>query len=95
MGGPFFDQLSGLVAREIGAARKAGDDERAAEVVAALSDQLGKSIAIICLGDPVGIETMLTASEATVAEIAIETGGTIGAIHAAMSAARNLKGVQK
>lgn len=95
MAGEFFDHLSQLVSHEIGLARKAGDDARAAEVVAALSDQLGKSIAVICLGDPEGIETMLTASEATVAAIAVDTGNTIGAIRAAMTAGHHLKGIQK
>ena len=95
MASAFFDRLSELVSREIGLARKAGDDARSAEVVAALTDQLGKSIAVICLGDPKGIETMLTASEATVAAIAVDTGNTIAAIRAAMSAAQQMKGIQK
>lgn len=80
MEGAFSDALSDLVGRAISRAVRDDDDERAAEVVAALVDQLGKAIAITCKGHPVSINTMLTGVEGALAEIATDMGDFVAAV---------------
>lgn len=55
----FFEEMASLCALEMKAARKAGDEERAAEVIATLTTLLGRSAAICAGGDPQKIDTLL------------------------------------
>lgn len=59
----FFDDLAGLCAREMAAAKKGGNSQRKAAVVEGLATILGRTIAMAADGDPRAVEDLLMASE--------------------------------
>lgn len=77
----FRDALVALVAREVHAARTAGDDDRLFGAVADLAESLGKTIAIVGGGQPLLIDKMLTAADGVIVQTATEVGGWIAQIH--------------
>lgn len=81
MSDSFFEALSGLVSREVYAARKSSDDDRLAGVVADLATMLGKVIAITGDGDAVLIDKMLMAADEVIAGSAVEVGEIVAAIN--------------
>lgn len=70
----FFDQLADLVARELNAAMKAGDDERAAAVFEGLATMLGRTAARIAQGDKRATDTLLIGAEQHAANEAVYMG---------------------
>ena len=86
----FRDALLDLVIKEVLRAKKAKDDDRQAGAVSVLAEMLGKAIAMICDGDPVGIDRMLMGAEAVVCEIAADTARDVKAIQGLVQKARGL-----
>ena len=68
----FFDDLAGLCAREMAAARRAGNSQRKAAVVEGLATILGRTIAVAADGDRRAIEDLLVGSEGHAAREAAE-----------------------
>lgn len=59
----FHDDLATLCAREMNAALKSGDADRAAGVITSLATMLGRSCARLAGGDGPAIDTMLVGAE--------------------------------
>lgn len=70
--GDFQDRLAALCAKELAAARRADDGERMAGIVTALSDLLGKTIAMAAKGDRTIADALLTGAEDMVARTAAD-----------------------
>ena len=84
----FDEALGRLVHREVMAAQKARDDERAANVVAMLAAELGMAIAIVGQGDPGAINALMIGAEQVVAEVATEKGALVAEVRAMSRRAR-------
>ena len=74
MGEAFHDTIASLCARELSAARKAGDAERVSGLVQTLASLLGKTIAMAAEGDPKTIDRLLIGAEGLVQEEAVGFG---------------------
>ena len=83
----FHNRLASLCAPEIAAAMRDQNCDRAADMITALAEMLGKTIARAMEGNARAIEDMLTATEAI---IATEAAGMAGVINLA-TAIKNRK----